>query len=115
MLDKKIIYKRPVDGKEVEGRLIKSFSHTNKSYGQTKDVALIFYEDLIASVWGDGKMIPKLVFKYVELGDADLKIFDEDSIYPGDSEYELIKKYTTMEYYIEDWLYNFVNYEGIKW
>lgn len=115
MLDNKILYKRPADGKEVEGRLIKSFSHTNESYGQTKDIALIFYEDLISSTWSDGELLPRLVFKYVEIDDENLIITSDKSIYKGNSIYELIKKYGTIEYYIEDWLYNFVNYDGIKW
>lgn len=113
LLDKKIIYKRPFDDKEIEGRLVKSFTHTNPYWKESKNLGLIFYEDIISNGTFN-RDITENVFKYIDINDERLTIYNESSIYPGDSIYELIKKYANIEYYIEDYLYNFVNYNTPK-
>ena len=113
MINKKVIYKRPYDDLEIEGRLIEQFEHTNKSLG-TKNISVIFYKDKFKSNWNNN-IYEKMVFRYIESDDDRLTIFDNISKYDGNSKYELIKKYGTSEFYIEDGIYNFVNYDGIKY
>lgn len=114
MVDKKILYKRSYDNIDVEGRLVDDFDHTNNILG-TKHIALIFYPEMISYLI-DGETIwkEKLVFRYVEYNDERLHIFDEPAKYQGNTKYDLLKNYCKMEFYIEDNIYNFVNYEGIK-
>lgn len=114
MVDKKITYKRPYDDKDVEGRLVEVFDHTNKILG-TKKIALIFYPDIFKYLTKDGYIEKEiLVFRYINYNDNRLHIFDEPSKYQGNTKYDILKNYCTSEIYIEDSIYNFVNYEGIK-
>lgn len=129
MINTKIIYTREWDNIPVEGVLVDRFTHTN--YGQTKEIALIFYEDWISretepyfpddygDLVGESIHLTRPLFRYVEVNDNRLKIYEgEKSKYEAQSKYELMMKYckyqNIKEYYIEDWAYIFVNYDGIK-
>ena len=131
MLNTKIIYNRPYDNFPSEGVLVRRFIHTNESYGQTKEIALIFYEDFISRSTepyfedDDGDLVCESIlvlrplFRYVEVSDKNLTICEgEKSKYEAENIVDLMTKYckyqAVKEYYVEDWIYNFVNYDGIK-
>ena len=132
MINTRITYTREYDNVPIEGVLVERFTHTNEDYGQTKDICLIYYKDWIARPTGpyfeddDGDLVcePVLVtrpmFRYVEATNNRLKIYEnEKSIYEAENRVELMDKYTPFDYfvkewYVEDWIYNFVNYNGIK-
>jgi len=132
MLNTRITYTREYDNVPIEGVLIERFTHTNEGYGQTKDICLIYYKDWIARDCPpyfedyDGDLVcepilfARPMFRYVEASNDRLKIYEnEKSIYEAENKVELMDKYTpsscfVKEWYIEDWLYNFVNYNGIK-
>lgn len=114
MINIRINYTRPFDNIPTEGVLVERFTHTNKGYGVTKDIALIYYNDFV------NRNTERPVFRYVEASDDRLKIYEnEKSIYEAPNKIMLMNKYTPKscfikEWYIEDWLYNFVNYNNIK-
>ena len=131
MLNIRITYTREYDNVPIEGVLVERFTHTNEGYGQTKDIALIFYKDFVGKPTtyfegDDGDLVtnPVLVsrplFRYVDISNDRLKIYEsEKSIYEAKNKVELMDKYTPFncfvkEYYLEDNIYNFVNYNGIK-
>lgn len=128
MINTRITYTREYDNVPIEGVLVKRFTHTNDEYGQTKDICLIYYNDWIGrdcpphfkdndgDLVCDPVLITRPIFRYVEVSNDRLKIYEnEKSIYEANNIYELMDKYTPdtcfiKEYYCEDWLYNFVNY-----
>lgn len=131
MLNTKITYTREYDNIPIEGVLIRRFTHTNEGYGQTKEIALIFYEDWVGRPTepyfedDDGDLVCEHVlvtrplFRYVEVDNYRLQIYEgEKSKYEGENMIDLMDKYckyqNVKEYYIEDGVYNFVNYDGIK-
>ena len=132
MINTRITYTREYDNVPVEGVLVERFKHTNDFYSETKDIALIYYEDWVTRPTkpyfedDDGDLVcePVLVtrpmFRYVEVSNDRLKIYEnEKSIYEAKSKFELMDKYTpsdcfVKEWYVEDFIYNFVNYDGIK-
>jgi len=114
MIDKKIYFERSYDNVPVEGRLVEEFERTNGDLG-TKHIALIFYPEMLSYLVDDQVIYKeKLVFRYVEYDNKHLHIKEEPSIYQGNTKYDLLKNYCQSEFYIEDSIYNFVNYEGIK-
>lgn len=131
MLNTKITYTREYDNVPIEGVLIRKFTHTNECYGQTKEIALIFYEDWVGKPTepyfedDDGDLVCECVlvtrplFRYVELDNDRLQIYEgEKSKYEAENMIDLMDKYckyqNVKEYYIEDGVYNFVNYDGIR-
>ena len=115
MIDKKIYFERAHDNVPVEGRLVEEFEHTNGDLG-TKHIALIFYPEVITfNIDGETILKEKLVFRYVEYDNKHLHIKEEPSKYHGNSKYDLLKNYCKTEFYIEDKLYNFVNYDHVKY
>ena len=85
-------------------KVVETFWHTNPDLGKKK-ISLIFYfgkrhKDAIDK---------KGIFRYVD--DNDLERLDEE--FPVKlNKYELFMKYG--QFFIEDALYNFVNYDGLK-
>ena len=75
-----------------------------------KEIALIFYKDFVGKPTrtyfedDDGDfvynmaLIEKFVFRYVELKNKRLRVYDEKSYYRGEDEKELIKKYGESSY-----------------
>ena len=127
MINTRITYIRGLDNVPIEGVLVRRFTRTNG--GKTKDVALIYYNDWVGKRTGhhfeddDGDVIhdqilaERPVFRYVEVSDDRLKIYEnEKSIYEAENMLELMDKYTPeswfiKEFYMEDWMYVFVNYD----
>ena len=99
MINIRITYCREFDGFDSEGVLVKKISHKGK------EIALIFYKDFLGQETSthfeddDGDivyskvLVEKFVFRYVELKNERLHIYDEKSCYCGKDEKELIKKY----------------------
>ena len=113
MINTRITYTRKCDNVPVEGVLVRKFTHTND--GETKDIALIYYKELVETI--DDELKERPVFRYVEVSNNRLKIYEnEKSIYEAENMLNLVDKYTPeycfiKEYYIEDWTYCFVNYD----
>lgn len=131
MLNTKITYTREFDNVPIEGVLVRRFTHTNKGYGQTKEIALIFYEDWVARPtepyfeddYGDlvceHILVSRPLFRYVEVDNDRLQIYEkEKSKYEAENMVDLMDKYckyqNVKEYYIQDWVYIFVSYDDIK-
>ena len=110
MIETRAVYIRECDDKPIEGVVVDRFTHRN--YGVEKDIVLIFYKDIIGGV-------ERPVLRYVEANDARLTIsIITPAIYKANSLYKLLKTYCKdywpKEYYVEDEIYNFVNYRGLK-
>jgi len=110
MIETRAIYVREYDDKPIEGVVINRFTHRN--YGLEKDIVLIFYKDVIDN-------IERPVLRYVEANNTRLTIdIITPAIYTANNLYDLLTKYCSdyfvKEYYIEDSVYNFVNYSGLK-
>ena len=132
MINTRITYTREYDNVPVEGVLVERFKHTNDFYNETKDIALIYYKDYVGRQTKpyfedeDGDLvcepilISRPIFRYVDVSNDRLKIYkNEKSIYEANNKIELMNKYTpetcfVKEWYLEDFIYNFVNYNSIK-
>lgn len=100
MINIRITYCREFDGFDSEGVLVKKISYKGK------EIALIFYKDFVGKETSsyfeddDGDIVyekvldEKFVFRYVELKNKRLHIYNEkSSYYCAKDENELIKKY----------------------
>lgn len=105
MINIRITYCREFDGFDSEGVLVKKISYKGK------EIALIFYKDFVGKETGtyfeddDGDivyskvLVEKFVFRYVELKNKRLHIYNEkSSYYCAKDEKELIKKYGESSY-----------------
>jgi hypothetical protein len=99
MVNIRITYCREFDGFDSEGVLVKKISYKGK------EIALIFYKDFVGKpththfedddgdIVYDKVLVEEFVFRYVELKNKRLHIYNEKSYYCGKDEKELIKKY----------------------
>lgn len=104
MINIRITYCREFDGFDSEGVLVKKISYKGK------EIALIFYKDFVGKPTrthfedDDGDLVyekvlvEEFVFRYVELKNKRLHIYNEKSYYRGKDEKELIKKYGESSY-----------------
>lgn len=99
MINIRITYCREFDGFDSEGVLIKKISYKGK------EIALIFYKDFVGKpththfedddgdIVYDKVLVEEFVFRYVELKNKRLHIYNEKSYYCAKNEKEFIKKY----------------------
>lgn len=104
MINIRITYCREFDGFDSEGVLVKKISYKGK------EIALIFYKDFVGKETGtyfedddgdivyDKVLVEKFVFRYVELKNKRLHIYNEKSYYCGKDKKELVKKYGESSY-----------------
>lgn len=86
--------------KDVKCAVLYIFEHTNPELG-SKLIAKIFYIDN-----------ERYKCRYVEV--KDLIITTEDCTFNGDNIVDLFRNHGSYEYYVEDDLYNFINYDHFK-
>lgn len=89
--------------RDVKCKVLDIFEHTNPVLG-SKLIAKIFYIDILDNKRGK--------CRYVEV--KDLTITEEDCTFIGDNIVELFRNHGYYEYYVEDELYNFINYDHFK-
>ena len=99
MINIRITYCREFDSFDSEGVLVKKISYKGK------EIVLIFYKDFVGKpththfedddgdLVYDKVLVEEFVFRYVELKNKRLHIYNEKSYYCGKDEKELIKKY----------------------
>lgn len=104
MINIRITYCREFDSFDSEGVLVKKISYKGK------EIALIFYKDFVGKptrtyfedddgdIVYDNVLVEEFVFRYVELKNKRLHIYNEKSYYHGKDEKELIKKYGESSY-----------------
>ena len=112
IIDKKILYQRDFDGKQVPGRLIYQFE-LNK-YNRIRNIGLIYYKEKYKDNWDN--YFENLVFKYIDIDyeklDDKIIIYDEKSIYPGNNKEEIVKNNGILEYFISNDIYQLLDDPG---
>ena len=105
LIDKKILYQRNFDGKNVEGRLVYQFELNDN--GEIRNIGLIYYKEKFKDNWNN--CFENIVFKYIDIDREELEdkinIYEEKSIYPGNNKNEIVRKNGIIEYFVFNDIY----------